>query len=509
MAKAPVPPLRKYERICALEDVENPENYEPGGFHPVNLFDVLEDRFQVIYKLGFGGIAMVWLCYEFKLKRWRAVKINAASHSAEDCAELKVLQIMRDKGVTADQLDTMHIVVPSETFWIDGPNGRHLCSVMPVLGPRVSWWRDEVGTEYDRVDRMSYQFTEGLSFLHRMGVAHGDFRPANILTRLDEHAFDEIDVDEMKHILDAPDMELVLTTKGEASPHAPECVVTPVRWTRLAHLIIDEIAIVDFGEAYKFDDPPSYLGIPRHYAAPEILFDGTPTAGSDIWSLAYTLIEFRLSMSFVMNTSSILWRMERFAGPLPSEYREVAVRMLEERGDSLQISSDDSTRITENLEKLNQMDKRRAEGTDFTDHLEITLGAKYLTKRFLPPGENADSDQSSSEEWVMEGLPKTEVILFADLLRRMFKYYPEERLSPSDALEHEWFNRKRVAEEPRKESRAWYSASILVLGCFILLLGLLWILYEICRSPKRSLIYREPPDGWVEVCRITTFDVSR
>ncbi|RYP74948.1 hypothetical protein DL771_002732 [Monosporascus sp. 5C6A] len=301
MSKASGPSSRKYEPICALEDVENPENYEPGGFHPVNLFDVLGDRFQVIYKLGFGGIAM---------------------------------------------------------------------------------------------------FTEGLSFLHQMGVAHGDFRPANILTRLDQNALDKIDVDEMKHLLDAPEMEYVLTIHGESSPHAPECVVTAVRWGRLQHLIIDEAAIVDFGEAYGIGDPPSYLGIPRAYAAPEVMFDGTPTTESDIWSLAHTLIEFRLGMSFITTISSIIWQMERFSGPLPNEYRETARKMLEEsRGEPLQLPPDDSTRITEDFEKLNQMDKRNAEGTDFTDHLEITLGAEYLVKRTQPLEEDPDPDQSCPEEW--------------------------------------------------------------------------------------------------------------
>ncbi|RYP51048.1 hypothetical protein DL768_003548 [Monosporascus sp. mg162] len=305
--------------------------------------------------------------------------------------------------MTTDQLDAMHLVLPSETFWIDGPNGRHLCSVMPVLGPRVTWWKDELGADYARVDKMSYQFTEGLSFLHQMGVAHGDFRPANILTRLDQKALDKIDVDEMRHLLDAPEMEYVLTIHGESSPHAPEYVVTSVRWGRLQHLIIDDIAIVDFGEAYGIGDPPSYLGIPRVYAAPEVMFDGTPTIESDIWSLAHTLIEFRLGMSFITTTSSIIWQMERFAGSLPNEYRETARKMLEQsRGEPLQLHPDDSTRITENFEKLNQMDKRNAEGTDFTDHLEITLGAEYLVKRPQPPGEGLDSDQPCSGEWVME-----------------------------------------------------------------------------------------------------------
>lgn len=54
-----------------------------GGFHPVHLGDILDHRFEVVHKLGYGGFGLVWLCQELQNNRWRAVKILAAEYSPD------------------------------------------------------------------------------------------------------------------------------------------------------------------------------------------------------------------------------------------------------------------------------------------------------------------------------------------------------------------------------------------------------------------------------------------
>lgn len=489
-------PVRKYQRILIEDDIESPENYEPGGFHPVDLFDVLDERFEVIYKLGFGGIATAWLCYEFQHKWWRAVKINAASHSSDECPDLKILRIMREKNMSPEDLLSKHIAVPLETFWLEGPNGRHLCSVMPVLGPRLSEWRLELGTDFDSVDKICHQFTEGLGFLHGMGIAHGDFRPANILTKLKSQCLDDIGVEEMKDLLDAPEMEEVLTLEGERSVHAPEFIVTGVGWNRMKHLISDDIAIVDFGESYEINNPPSSLGIPKKYAAPEIFFEQTPTLASDIWSLAFTLIEFRLKTNLAATIPSIIWRMERFAGSLPNGFRPDASRMLEEaRGEpldvppkgSLDTDFDRQPPITENLEKLNMMNKRLGEGTPYTDPLEIILGAKYTLKN---TSSIDGSEEQGAAEKVSHRLSTDEVATFADLLRKMFKYPPGERMGASEALRHDWFKRFRVKNDARPDRKTAVIPPLIVIFGVYLCIHLIWIVTRWAFLPQRSNIPR-------------------
>lgn len=43
-------------------EVEGPQRYQLGGYHPVHLGDLYSnDRYKVIHKLGFGTYATVWL----------------------------------------------------------------------------------------------------------------------------------------------------------------------------------------------------------------------------------------------------------------------------------------------------------------------------------------------------------------------------------------------------------------------------------------------------------------
>lgn len=87
-AQDEAPPFRRYRDIPIMDDVEPLENYGPGGLIPLEIGFTLQNRFQVYYKLGFGGIATVWLCYDLETQKWRAVKVNAASHSSEDCPDV-------------------------------------------------------------------------------------------------------------------------------------------------------------------------------------------------------------------------------------------------------------------------------------------------------------------------------------------------------------------------------------------------------------------------------------
>lgn len=125
-----------YERGWLL-DVEDREEYRPGGFHPVHIGDRFgtAGRFWVIHKLGRGGLATVWLCRDEDSQKYVSLKIIIADESREKSSELRLVD---QEGLDFGEVGGEYIVVPSEHFWHDGPNGTHLCLVFPVLGPRVS-----------------------------------------------------------------------------------------------------------------------------------------------------------------------------------------------------------------------------------------------------------------------------------------------------------------------------------------------------------------------------------
>ncbi|CAJ2509131.1 Uu.00g141570.m01.CDS01 [Anthostomella pinea] len=135
-------------------------------------------------------------------KAWRAVKIYTADQSSDDCADAMVAGLFRSKGGESDlklQASCRSITVPLDTFCRDSPNGRHFCSVQPVLGPRLSDWRSEIGTDSARVNDLCRQMVEGLRDLHQMGICHNDFRRQNILMKLQPGCLNDISEEDMRH----------------------------------------------------------------------------------------------------------------------------------------------------------------------------------------------------------------------------------------------------------------------------------------------------------------------
>jgi serine/threonine-protein kinase SRPK3 len=152
-------------------------NYRPGGFHPVHLDDVFKkDRYTVIHKLGHGGFATVWLARDKVRLRYVALKILAARLS-HDCPEVEILRRLRE---SEDHEGKAFVMSMLDHFWIDGPNGHHLCVVSEVGGPSIKQFNDCPGlTSGSRrlrgavARKVASQATEGLAYIHSTGTIHG------------------------------------------------------------------------------------------------------------------------------------------------------------------------------------------------------------------------------------------------------------------------------------------------------------------------------------------------
>jgi serine/threonine-protein kinase SRPK3 len=151
-----------------LGESEDLENYEPGGFHPVHLGDVFDDRYRIVHKLGFGGFSTVWLARDSIENRWVALKIIAARDSAT----------YNDRSTISNHpalaMSDLFATVKQQ-FWFTGPNGQHLCLVLPVLGPDLSRLSKGIYSRLnsDLVRHVSLQAARALVQLHSHGLCHG------------------------------------------------------------------------------------------------------------------------------------------------------------------------------------------------------------------------------------------------------------------------------------------------------------------------------------------------
>jgi serine/threonine-protein kinase SRPK3 len=103
------------------------------------------------------------------------LKIVVAEKSGELDHELQILKHLKESSDSshAGYKRVLHLL---DFFYLDGPNGRHLCLVSDVLGPRVSSVAERC-PDY-RLDGclgrdISAQVLLAVNYLHSFGIAHG------------------------------------------------------------------------------------------------------------------------------------------------------------------------------------------------------------------------------------------------------------------------------------------------------------------------------------------------
>lgn len=108
--------------------------YCRGGYHPIVIGDVFDNRYRVVRKLGWGHFSTVWLCRDLEDENYVALKVvKSAHHYTETAAdEIRLLEVIRD----ADPFDSHHerIVKLLNHFTVRGVNGIHTCLVFEALG---------------------------------------------------------------------------------------------------------------------------------------------------------------------------------------------------------------------------------------------------------------------------------------------------------------------------------------------------------------------------------------
>lgn len=156
-----------------IEDVEDLDRYQPGGYHPLQVGDELDNtRYRVIDKLGYGGYSTIWLAHDLQRAQYVTVKVVTADASgctqeASVISSLEKAPSRPRKGVVPPLIDT---------FWVDGPNGKHRSIVTPPA--RMSLFDAKEASTFGlfraKVARsIIAQLIHGVAFLHSERIVHG------------------------------------------------------------------------------------------------------------------------------------------------------------------------------------------------------------------------------------------------------------------------------------------------------------------------------------------------
>ena len=281
------------------QDCEDPEQYCEGGYHPVIIDDTFQGgRFTVIHKLGWGGGATVWLCQDSEEDRYVALKILQARDSSEDVHELKMHRYLQEK---LNETDQRSMIALYEHFWINGPNGRHLCLVFEVAGPALAsfrHWDQWRKVRPDFVRCIGLELAERLLALHQADVVFGDLSANNILFRLvDISRWTAKDVYETFGHPEPWENRYTAEDKPVDEPGVPAFLYEGITFRNCnLDLIKPELAFIDLAESYIVgtEQLPHVSAYTAIYSAPEVLlFKEKQDQASDIWALACILFELR------------------------------------------------------------------------------------------------------------------------------------------------------------------------------------------------------------------------
>jgi non-specific serine/threonine protein kinase len=115
---------------------------------------------------------------------------------AETTESSEELQILHHLANITPRDGAQHIIELLAEFEHHGPNGTHKCLVFEPMGPSVNSMVEELPQFKPRMWGMKIRYPprmaknilkqslQGLAFLHRNDIAHGDFQPGNMLFSL-------------------------------------------------------------------------------------------------------------------------------------------------------------------------------------------------------------------------------------------------------------------------------------------------------------------------------------
>ena len=137
---------------------------------------IIRGRYQVLNKIGEGGMGTVYLAEQLSVGRKVALKVLQGNYAADD----DFIGRFRREARLAAALNHRNIVT---LFDFDQADDGSLFIAMEYLkGEKLSDLIHRDGPfEVDRVARLGLQIAEGLDAAHGAGVIHRDIKPDNVM----------------------------------------------------------------------------------------------------------------------------------------------------------------------------------------------------------------------------------------------------------------------------------------------------------------------------------------
>jgi serine/threonine-protein kinase SRPK3 len=264
-----------------------------------------------------------------------------------------------------------------------------------------------------------------------------DFRPSNILLGL--QSLEGLDEGQVLSLLGEPettDVHIrVDSHQTPKVPYAPRYLVYPVDFRDVdPSVILPRTQVIDFGQSFDTFEgpPPAAFGIPVNYAAPEVVLDSSGSIAMDLWSLGCTLYEIRLGRRlfdvFQLMGLCKYHYVDEIASVLGEPPEPWAAFYSGPDDESDDESQDDSDGDSESVDQ--------SDSDSVTTEPQVERARSILEK--LARCHDCTGQECAHPRF--ELISEAEATALADLLEKLLRYRPEERLSAQEVLKHEWFH---------------------------------------------------------------------
>ena len=281
-----------------LVDSEHPKYYRKGGYHPVSINELYNNRYRTIKKLGWGYFSTVWLVWDYDENIFKAMKVQKSNKSATKAAkdEIELSGLLRD---------CQHVNVMLDSFQVSGKYGTHYCMIFRVLGSNLDTALKKIKRFPLKDVKTIIECTrQGLVELKELDIIHADLKTENILITKPNK--------KIQRVMEAykPPPKHTEPKLLERHPHTLT-KSQKKRWKKMFSIPSDfssddeeddyknivSVTICDLGSACKYTDKYSTEVQTKHYMAPEVLLGNDYNHAIDLWSLGcigYELFTGRL-----------------------------------------------------------------------------------------------------------------------------------------------------------------------------------------------------------------------
>ncbi|CAK7198873.1 hypothetical protein SEUCBS139899_001540 [Sporothrix eucalyptigena] len=259
-----------------IEEEHFPD-YMASRYYPVQIGQVLQDRYQIVGKLGFGAYSTVWLARDLPGRQHVALKLFITAESIGEHLDNELGMYRRIAQTKSSHPGRRSIRQLLDSFDIDGPDGSHRCLVHPPL------W-DSVDTLLHRnpIRRLPPQIISvvlnhvllALDFLHtECQMIHTDIKADNIMLAIgDDSVFTAFEEDEFNDPSPRKVLDDGRSIYLSRQLRMPKYLGAPV--------------LCDFGSAVLGDVEHREDVQPDIYRAPEVILGASWSYPIDIWNVA-------------------------------------------------------------------------------------------------------------------------------------------------------------------------------------------------------------------------------